>query len=448
MRKASRPRAWGLCQWVTSGPSSRGRHGFFRTGCTAGGGVAHLLRLIAFLSLAFVSSAHAQSCSRGVVNYSSFSLGSNTTFYYGGDAGIAFDAAAASACRGEYQWNSGTPRCLVAEAPYVPPYAPANVSITAGLSWSGVECSPPVVDEQQQLCNSLNGTETYGTVSGNMAPGSSACNASGCMATFAGTVLRVKDASGQYVTEGAMTFTDQKCTFSADTGATEDTCPGGTSGEVNGVTVCVNFDPKTNTIESVKATTSTTANGSGTATATSTSTTTCSNGSCNSTTTTVINNNGTTSSETKTTDEPQSDFCAKNPKDPQCTDEGSFSGSCAGGFTCTGDAVQCALAREVHAQNCKLNATTDESALYDLSKGKEGNQTTDLPGNGEHTFGPVSFDQSDALGGGTCITDLTLEVLGNSVTLPTSNVCPYLLWLRSALLAIGAILWIVIVFRS
>lgn len=326
----------------------------------------------------------------------------------------------------------------------------AHYTTTGGPFWwvYALPDAPPPPDDQQLLCNSLSGTETYGTVSGSAAPGSSACNASGCMATFSGTVLRVKDASGQSVTEGAMTFTDQKCTFSADTGATEDTCPGGTTGEVNGVSVCVNFDPKTNTVESIKATTSTTANGSGTTTATSTSTTTCSNGSCKSTTTTTINNNGTTSSETKTTDEPQSDFCAKNPKDPQCTDEGSFTGSCAGGFTCTGDAVQCALAREVHAQNCKLNATTDESALYDLSKGKEGNQTTDLPGNGEHTFGPASFDQSDALGGGTCINDLTLEVLGNSVTLPTSNVCPYLLWLRSALLAIGAILWIVIVFRS
>jgi hypothetical protein len=320
-------------------------------------------------------------------------------------------------------------------------------SCPGGLDASGLTCAPPV-DPQQELCNALKGTEVYGSIPGNHSPGSTSCNVLGCSATLAGTVLRVKDASGQYVTEGALTFTDQVCTYSAESGSVEDSCPGGASGELNGVTVCVPYDPNMNTIESVKATTSTTANGSGTSSTVTTTNTTCTNGSCNTTSTTVVNVNGTPSSETKNTQEPQTDFCAKNPNDPQCSNKGSFSGACSAGFTCSGDAVQCAIARELHSQNCKLNAISTESAIYDASKGKTGNQTTDLPGNEAHTFGPASFDQTDALGGGSCISDLSIEVLGNTVTLPTSNVCPYLLWLRSALLAIGAILWIVIVFRS
>lgn len=409
--------------------------------------MAHFFRLILWLCfLVGPVASFAQTCSRGSVNYASVSLGSNVLFYYGGSLGVAFDVAAASACRGEYQWNSGTPRCLVAEAPYIPPYAPAVVSITSGLSWSGPECDPPPVDEQQALCNGLQGIETYGTVTGSAAPGSSSCNAVGCMATFAGTIIRVKNAAGQYVTEGAMTFTNQKCTFSPETGSVQDTCPGGTVGEVNGLTVCVNFDPKTNTIESVKATTSTTANGSGTTTATSTTNTTCSNGSCNSTTTTVINNNGTTSNETKTSDEPQSDFCSKNPNDPQCSKDGSFSGACAAGFVCTGDAIQCAVAREVHARNCSLfEANSIERSLYDSEKNKTGVQTG-VPEN--VSIGPASFDTSDAIGGGSCIADKSVTIAGSSISIPFSSVCGHLAILGNVLLAVSFLLAVRIVTRG
>lgn len=399
--------------------------------------MAHLFRLIAF-ALALIASPVVHADANGSCEGRRVYGGA-----YSGPMGCA--AACAWLAQGvtEAQGNTftgvfhlATGSCEISGGPSF--YA--HYTTTGGPFWwvYALPDAPPPPDDQQLLCNSLNGTETYGTVSGSAAPGSSACNASGCMATFSGTVLRVKDASGQSVTEGAMTFTDQKCTFSADTGSTEDTCPGGTTGEVNGRTVCVNFDPKTNTIESVKATTSTTANGSGTVTATSTTTTTCSNGSCNTTSTTVVNNNGTTSSETKTTDEPQSDFCAKNPTDPQCTDEGSFTGACAAGFSCSGDAIQCAVAREQHVRNCALfDATSDEAALYTSEKNKAGNQTTGLPGNDAVSVGPSSFDTSDALGGGSCIGDKSITVAGRVVVIPFSNVCEYLAALGNVLLAVS-----------
>lgn len=419
--------------------------------------MAHLLRLSLFFSALLPLAVHAVTGWNGsadnAVLYPSPQAAIASKYGSGVSeiAGILFTSTDYQAWWGSpsYTWKESSK--LVTIAGSVCGAGSVDIggvcSCPGGISADSLSCVPPV-DDQQELCNSLNGTEIYGEVPGNAAPGSSSCTAVGCSASFAGTVIRVKNAAGQYVTEGAMTFSDQKCTYSSESGATEDACPGGSSGQVNGVTVCVPYDPNMNTIESVKASTSTTANGSGTVSTVTTTNTSCTNGSCNTTSTTVVNVNGTPSSETKTTQEPQTDFCAKNPTDPQCSKSGAFSGACASGFVCTGDAVQCALAREVHTQNCRINAVTPESGIYEASKGKSGNQTTELPGNESHTFGPASFDQSDALGGGSCISDLTIEVLGNSVSLPVSNVCPYLLWLRSALLAIGAILWIVIVFRS
>lgn len=303
----------------------------------------------------------------------------------------------------------------------------------------------PVVDEQQELCNALKGTETYGTVKGSASPGSSSCNAVGCTAVFAGTVIRVKDAQGQYVTEGAMTFTDQVCTFSPDTGSTEDTCPGGTEGQVNGVSVCVSYDPNLNTIESVKSTTSTTANASGTSTVTTSQTTTCSNGSCNTTSTTVVNVNGTPTTETKTTQEPQTDYCAKNPNDAQCKDDGAFSGSCGGGFTCSGDAVQCAMAREQHARACQLfDGQSDERAAYEAAK-NAGPVTVPGP---TMAITPASFDTSNPLGAGSCISDVEVVVWGSSISLPFSTVCGSLEYLRAVLLAVSFLIAIRIVARG
>jgi hypothetical protein len=41
-----------------------------------------------------------------------------------------------------------------------------------------------------------------------------------------------------------------------------------------------------------------------------------------------------------------------------------------------------------------------------------------------------------------------VDVLGKTVSLPVSQVCPYVVWLRTILLALGALLWMVIVFKG
>lgn len=139
------------------------------------------------------------------------------------------------------------------------------------------------------------------------------------MTTFAGTLIRITDRQGVTVTEGAATFTGATCTYSAETGSADDTCPQGYQGEVNGVQTCVPYDPKLNTIETQGGTESEVTEGGDTTNTSTSSSTVCNNGSCSTTTTTTtVVNGGTPSTRTETRTEPQSDFCRDNPRSPQC----------------------------------------------------------------------------------------------------------------------------------
>lgn len=146
-------------------------------------------------------------------------------------------------------------------------------------------------------------------------------------------------------------------------------CPG----EVNGVYTCVKctdiatpekpvtqYDKKTETTttgtppnqttETKSTETKSTHDGSGTVTSTTT------------TSTTKTDANGTTTTEEGKTEkkESQESFCKENPTVAFCKN-GKWGGGCDA-FTCEGDAVQCAIAREIHQRNCeaaKSNAYTD-----------------------------------------------------------------------------------------
>ncbi|WP_291554698.1 virulence factor TspB C-terminal domain-related protein [Comamonas sp. SCN 65-56] len=126
----------------------------------------------------------------------------------------------------------------------------------------------------------------------------------------------------------------------------------------------------------------------------------------------------------------------------------SFMGTCMGGFQCEGDAVQCAIAREQHRRNCALFVDeTLESKLYEAEKGKEGSQTEALPGNSTVDLTP-NINQTDALGGGACVGDKTVSVMGQSITLPFSVLCPYLEMLGNILVAVSLLLAVRIVMRG
>jgi hypothetical protein len=142
-------------------------------------------------------------------------------------------------------------------------------------------------------------------------------------------------------------------------------------------------------------------------------------------------------------------FCKENPDSPICKN-GTFGGSCAANFTCDGDAIQCAIAKEQHLRNCRLfDDPSDESRLYDTEKAKDPNRkvTSDLPGNDTVDM-TGRIDMSDALGGGGCISDLSISVLGQSISLPLSVICPYLAMLGNVLVAVSLLLAVRIVGRG
>ena len=129
-------------------------------------------------------------------------------------------------------------------------------------------------------------------------------------------------------------------------------------------------------------------------------------------------------------------------------EKGGFGGSCMSGFACEGDAIQCVIAREQYARNCKLfDDKSAESDLYNANKGKTGNQTGDLPGN-ETIRLSGRIDTSDPLGGGGCIGDLSITVWGQGVSLPLSNLCQHLAMLGNILVAVSMLMAARIVTRG
>lgn len=251
-------------------------------------------------------------------------------------------------------------------------------------------------------------------------------------------------------------------------------CPSGQSqGTFNGQTICHDVGPESET-RTDKPTTRTetevTQNGDGTrteTTRTTTTQTTCTGGSCNTvttvtTTTQTINNsdnsvvNTTTNTTEGGTTNPFEGFCKENPNSPICNvgDEGdgsSWGGSCASGFQCKGDAIQCAMARDQHLRNCQAFEPqgTPEEALYAQEKGKEGKVTDGLPGNVEVNVGALlSATGDEFLGGGSCPADYVVSLWdGQSFTIPFERLCPTLAIMGNILMVISSIVGAFIIFR-
>lgn len=235
------------------------------------------------------------------------------------------------------------------------------------------------------------------------------------------------------------------------------TCPAGqtpATGTVNGASVryCATVDK---TVSDTKTVTNTVSSGGGTSTQTTTTKTECVGQNC----TTIKTVTGGGTSSVSVTTQSKSSFCEETPNSPQCSStgdgggggdeqgsDGEFGGACASGFTCSGDAIQCAVAKDQHLRNCTaFDGTSPERSLYDAEKGKSGTQTGAPVA---LTIGPGSFNTSDALGGGSCIGDMSVTVAGASVSLPFSSICGHLAMLGNVLLAVSFLLAARIVTRG
>lgn len=133
-------------------------------------------------------------------------------------------------------------------------------------------------------------------------------------------------------------------------------------------------------------------------------------------------------------------FCKENPESPICK-KSNFGGSCAASFTCEGDAIQCAIAKEQHLRACKLfDDKSPESDLYEAEKAKDRNRdvTKDLPGNEEIDVS-TRLSRANVLGASSCIGDLSVTVWRTQVTLPLSRICAALAQLGWILVAVSSI---------
>lgn len=200
--------------------------------------------------------------------------------------------------------------------------------------------------------------------------------------------------------------------------------------------------------------------------------TTCTGGVC--TTKTIIRDNTGATTNIVTTTQAQTDFCAKNPGNALCvaqntgpsgkpgtgtgggggggtggTGQGeaapTFGGTCGAGFTCTGDAVQCAMARDQMLRNCKNfdDAASNDPVVVAAAAGAS--SPAGHPIN-SGTSKSLSFDQTNILSG-SCPADVSVTVSHfNAVTLPFSSLCTPATWLGNILVGITALSCLGIVF--
>ncbi|MBX9636229.1 MAG: hypothetical protein K2Q45_01605 [Nitrosomonas sp.] len=211
-------------------------------------------------------------------------------------------------------------------------------------------------------------------------------------------------------------------------------CPG----TVNGVDVFVPCGTTTgSTTQTQTVTTVPPGGGTPTVTTNNTSTTViCSGGSCNVTTSTggASGAPGTTTNTTL----PQRTFCQQNPSASVCDGDkaSSFGGSCSSGFSCTGDGVQCAIAREQHRRDCELFSESPESNQYAIDKANPVRQTQTVV-----NIGAQPINSSNSLGvAAACLPPLQLSVMGSSVTVDFTAICNNLAILGNIALAASFLL--------
>jgi len=224
-------------------------------------------------------------------------------------------------------------------------------------------------------------------------------------------------------------------------------CPvGQCPGTVNGASVCVSCSGKTD-VQSTSTTNTSTPGGPTTSTTTTTNTTTnttnntTSTTSTTSTTTTPPGGPPTTTEETKTEEGPADKFCIENPDSPLCK-LSSFGGSC-GAFSCDGDAIQCAMAKEQHRRNCTMFDTpTPLSQLGDQIAAGNDPQAANYPtapGQQQTINLGSAIDTTNPLAAG-CLQDKSFTFMSTTLVIPFSNICPYLEMMGQIVLAFSLLM--------
>jgi len=284
--------------------------------------------------------------------------------------------------------------------------------------------------------------------------GSSACSGAQCYVT------------GPYQNTGQACNSSENST-PADPNASACAKQGMGVGTVNGVSVCV---PATSTSHTTtSATQSTSASGVGSSSTTTTETTDNGDGSTTTTTTTTRSDG---SSRTTTTTGPTpsggasgaggsgtdvGSYCKANPNSPLCK-VSSFGGTCSSAFTCDGDAVQCAIAKEQHERNCAFfdPASTGPQGAQQVDKFNQAVNDGDIPSwspAASGSAGVTGIDFASGLKmdkhwGAQCVADQAVQVFGRPAVIPWSSVCSQMQAIGVLLVSVTFLVCLGIVFKQ
>ncbi len=274
-------------------------------------------------------------------------------------------------------------------------------------------------------------------------------------ACYNGTLYDYQTASNQFAIDGVQQWcgpaqsSGQPCTATTPQAATSTptSCPAGqVPGLINGQTVCLGAGDS-NPAQKVETTTMTTTNAQGQATGTtSTTTTTTNTGTGSTVTTTTRNPDGTSTTQTQNagpnTSKPDMErFCDQNPDASICK-KSSWGGTC-GAFACDGDAVQCAIAREMYQRDCTLFETqTSLSTLGNqVASGADpqASQNPALEANRQTTSLSGSISQDTFLSQGGLGDQQIVVSPSLTVTLPWSQLNQYLSYMGAIVVAFAMI---------
>lgn len=194
----------------------------------------------------------------------------------------------------------------------------------------------------------------------------------------------------------------------------------------------------------------------GSTTTTKETTANCTGDKCTTTTTTTTQNpDGSSTVKTETGELDRGDFCKSNPGHVVCKgeEEGTWGGSCSGGFQCSGDAVQCAQAQASWKAACLFDVGADDPNVVKGGQAMSSDQSAlraqlGLDGAGDD-FNLSSMIDSDPLfaAGGGCPSDQQVTLLGQSLTLSLSSWCSWLQTAGTILQAAAYLAAALIVFR-
>lgn len=146
-------------------------------------------------------------------------------------------------------------------------------------------------------------------------------------------------------------------------------------------------------------------------------------------------------------EKPEKEFCKENPDAPQCK-KSTWGGSC-GSFTCDGDAIQCAIAREQHQRNCKLfDEKTSHPAYQAAVDGSDEQSADKLKAKAEQISVAANLDQSGFGWAKGCPPDpeIPLGFVQQSFTIPFSRICGPLEALSLAgvgITLLGCLVWVI-----